>query len=389
MIEWHPALERPPPRTKAQPETAGLFCWARSYNAPMRTQVLLFYLAGALLAWSQGPPEKSPPRPGEAQSNRAQSKQSEDQGRAPKAKPTQPAPIQNSVESPDNKHSHGEPAPKDKQQATVDIPSVPRLSVQPVKDLADWGYWVFSGLLVVVGSLQAWLLYRGWQAAQRTAGATQDNAVATERNAKAAEENAAETRANAEAAKASADAALRQVALVERQVSLMEKSLQATQHSFTLSNRPKIVVRNIALDNEESILNFGSGHGWPAEGTGTARIVNVGATKAHLVAWSCHVLVLMVLPMTPPFDIKGEELLDFPIAPGEYVAVHFPTTRAEPLTVENQIAIQGGRFGLYVLGRAVYKDDLGTVRATSFCREWKRGYERFKPVDNPDYENAD
>ena len=45
MIEWQPSLERPPPRTEAQPETAGLFCWAWRYNAPMRTQLLVLCLA--------------------------------------------------------------------------------------------------------------------------------------------------------------------------------------------------------------------------------------------------------------------------------------------------------------------------------------------------------
>jgi hypothetical protein len=36
MIHWLPDLGRPPPAATAQPETAGLFCWARRYNAAMR-----------------------------------------------------------------------------------------------------------------------------------------------------------------------------------------------------------------------------------------------------------------------------------------------------------------------------------------------------------------
>jgi len=196
------------------------------------------------------------------------------------------------------------------------------------------------------------------------------------------------TRVAANAARDGARAAAESNTLTQQSNATAAKATELTRQSVILTHRPKLIVRNIILDNENSILNFGSGHGWPVEGTGTARIVNVGSSTAHLIAWSCHVLILFLLPITPPFDVKEEELFNLPIAPGEYAAVHFPTTRAEPLAAEDLLRIRGAA-GLYVLGRAVYKDDLGTVRTTSFCREWRKGYERFKPVDNPDYENAD
>jgi len=62
MIGWQPAPERPPPRTKAQPETAGLFSWAWRYNAAMRT-LLIVCLAGTLFAQSSKP--LASPRSGE------------------------------------------------------------------------------------------------------------------------------------------------------------------------------------------------------------------------------------------------------------------------------------------------------------------------------------
>ncbi len=60
MIEWQPALDRPPPGTGAQPETAGLLRLAWRYNAPMRTSLIVCLLAVA--AWSQShlSPDKSP-----------------------------------------------------------------------------------------------------------------------------------------------------------------------------------------------------------------------------------------------------------------------------------------------------------------------------------------
>lgn len=194
----------------------------------MRCQLVLLYLATAVLVCSQSPPKESFPRPGEAKSYSAQSNQSKNQSHTPKTNSTQPVSAQNPVESPTHKGPHDEPAPENKQQTAVDIRSVPRLLVKPVKDLADWGYWVFGLLLVVVGSLQAWLLYRGWQAANRNADAARENAVAAERNAKATEQNAAAAKANADAAKASADAAI-------QQMSIMEKSLQTARDATAIA----------------------------------------------------------------------------------------------------------------------------------------------------------
>ena len=48
---------------------------------------------------------------------------------------------------------------------SVSISKIPPVSV--TRDWADWGVWVFSGLLVIVGFLQVWLLYETLAAIQR------------------------------------------------------------------------------------------------------------------------------------------------------------------------------------------------------------------------------
>jgi hypothetical protein len=58
------------------------------------------------------------------------------------------------------KADSGEQHPEDAQH-TVGISKLPPVSV--TRDWADWGIWVFSGLLVVVGFLQVWLLFRTWK----------------------------------------------------------------------------------------------------------------------------------------------------------------------------------------------------------------------------------
>lgn len=83
-------------------------------------------------------------------------------------------------------------------QKPIRVGELPSVSV--TKDWTDRAYWVFSGLLVIVGGLQAWLLYGTLRAINRQADIMQRQTVATETAAIAA-------KANAEAAKANADAA--------------------------------------------------------------------------------------------------------------------------------------------------------------------------------------
>jgi hypothetical protein len=96
---------------------------------------------------------------------------------------------------------------------TVNIGKIPPVTVSPTKrDWVDWGYWVFSGLLVVVGGLQVWLLWRTLGAIniqadlmEQQAEAMKDTVTATRDNAVAAKDGAEAAKDNAEAAKASAE----------------------------------------------------------------------------------------------------------------------------------------------------------------------------------------
>ena len=38
---------------------------------------------------------------------------------------------------------------------------------------------------------------------------------------------------------------------------------------------------------------------------------------------------------------------------------------------------------VYVIGRVTYKDELGTIRSTAFCRRWDPVVQRFFPIEDP------
>jgi hypothetical protein len=59
---------------------------------------------------------------------------------------------------------------------TLGISKLPTVSVEP-----DWGMYIFSFLLVAVGALQVWLLYRTWGQIERQAGIMERQTLLMER----------------------------------------------------------------------------------------------------------------------------------------------------------------------------------------------------------------
>ena len=44
---------------------------------------------------------------------------------------------------------------------------------------------------------------------------------------------------------------------------------------------------------------------------------------------------------------------------------------------------------IIIYGYIVYSDERGNTRTTAFCRAWDFGIERFRNIDDPDYEYED
>jgi hypothetical protein len=83
------------------------------------------------------------------------------------ANPTpSPAPRKTDSNGP-TKGDSGEQHPEDAQH-TIGISKIPTVTLNPItRDWVDWGYWAFSGLLVIVGGLQTVLLRMQWKVFHR------------------------------------------------------------------------------------------------------------------------------------------------------------------------------------------------------------------------------
>jgi hypothetical protein len=115
-----------------------------------------------------------------------------------KTPPAQSPPPVNANAAPSHDANRSEQG-TDNSQHSISVSKLPPVTVVTTKrDWADWGYWVFSGLLVVVGGLQVWLLRRTLGAIQRQADLMERQTVATEVAADAANASAAATKENIE-----------------------------------------------------------------------------------------------------------------------------------------------------------------------------------------------
>lgn len=134
----------------------------------------------------------------------------------------------------------------DDAQHPVSISKLPPVMVVPPKrDWVDWGYWVFSGLLVVVGGLQVRLLWRTLSAIRQQADLMKRQAELMERQAVKLDESVAVADRAAIAAQASAGAAKENIEIIinkERarvsvEINLLSLTLPALAHTANYNLR--------------------------------------------------------------------------------------------------------------------------------------------------------
>lgn len=199
---------------------------------------------------------------------------------------------------------------------------------------------------------------------------------AIRRQANIANESLSAERAATEAAKASADAA-------KGQAELSQKTLVLTQ-------RPKLIVRNIVVKTPGDPLRQTAPFqpGYSVEGE--FEVVNIGGTPATITASGCSVFWDDApLPMHRPYARNSPtNPVSGNLQPGTSVSGRFMSDT--PMDQQATAILQASmHWAIYVMGWIEYKDDLGFIRRTAFCRRYDANRRRFFPVDDPDYEHAD
>jgi hypothetical protein len=231
------------------------------------------------------------------------------------------------------------------QPTPIIVNKLPSVTVAATKrDWVDWGYWVFSGLLVVVGGLQVLLLWRTLGAMKEQANLMERQATANENAVTAAQDNAKAALAGAEAAKANAESA---EATVKQMRSSARRELRA-RVSVVSARRLGTAARPGSYQAEITFRNFGK-----------------------VTAYRCTCTVALVLrpnnaddSQFPPARLTGDEP-NVSLPPGgEFTVVR----HLEVGTFEGpqHSAVMVGTSAVYFYGKIMYRDGFKSGRYSDF-----------------------
>lgn len=165
----------------------------------------------------------------------------------------------------------------------------------------------------------------------------------------------------------------------ERQIGFIEKQHGLAREEYFASHRPKITIRRmgtVPVSRQPTTVYF--------------TMVNTGETTATECKWNGMILMLESIgAIHTVIGFNSETIASHvePLRVGEGITRGLLDTvtfdPAELIDLENRAKI------LHVLGYVAYTDTLGVTRRTGFFRYFDVKRQRFRVVDDPEYEYQD
>lgn len=177
-------------------------------------------------------------------------------------------------------------------------------------------------------------------------------------------------------------------------IRLTQQSIDLASDEFISTQRPRIIIRQIAIWHPTGFDNFMNGEPFQFIADekihGRVFIANIGATRAT-VDFFCNIFYWKEpsFPMLYPYDMLEIRRQEPPIIleRGQRMTLHGLAGGPLSKSVIDNIGI--GETKLFVMGWVQYRDDRTVIRETRFCRLWNNSERRFTVVNNPDYEYSD
>ena len=178
---------------------------------------------------------------------------------------------------------------------------------------------------------------------------------------------------------------------LERQTKATEDQVRIAQQTLVHTQRPKIAVRTLYFSEMRSVGLPDSANGIRkgSFANGQLYIVNTGGTKASIEEIFCtpYIGEGANLPAKRPYEGNSGGKVAFSLVGGQSTPWTFALS--EPLTEDRADILNLRMTSFYILGWIDYRDDLGILRTTRFCRRYDTVKERFVAVDDIEYESAD
>jgi hypothetical protein len=167
----------------------------------------------------------------------------------------------------------------------------------------------------------------------------------------------------------------------------IRRQLNQADREFTASHPPHIIVRRVSLEEGTPFYESHLVRPWQVQYV----IANTGRGKAHVFEGNVSIIATQdPLPAIPPFDDAGNFTFPFSLVAGQSSPHWLDLSRVQTDPFEAAAMTERGglsnRKTIYFFGYIQYRDDIGIVRRTAFCRSFDAKTKRFRLVGDADYE---
>ena len=272
-----------------------------------------------------------------------------------------PIPAANPAASPENHSSTGNEGGNNT-TPTVSVRELPAVSIS--KDWADKSYWLFSGLLVLVGAFQVVLLWR-------TLRKISDQ----------------ETRMGEQVAEMRT-----QATHMSGQLEEMKKAREIENKTLILQYRPKIIVRNATVKSFSKEIGEGV-FAEPIRCIVAFQIGNIGGSPAHIIDGDIYLLSARSIVLGEEIAFKESTHIGIgqrTLQPGERETIECALNTGIPNDAQWTELYKGvSSHSIFLLGTIWYRDDLDIPRQTGLHRSYDPKTKTFVPRKDSEEEYSD
>jgi hypothetical protein len=161
--------------------------------------------------------------------------------------------------------------------------------------------------------------------------------------------------------------------------SASEDQIKLARAAFTATHRPRIVVRRMGVElvkNAPIIVEF--------------TVVNIGEEKVTSCDWNTVIMLLNVAGGVHGqlhYETDTSDFHDGPLSVGEGMKKRIQDKTS--LSPSDFTDIEKKKVVLHVVGYVAYTDRAGVTRQTGFFRYYDADKQRFRVIDDPEYEYQD
>jgi hypothetical protein len=177
------------------------------------------------------------------------------------------------------------------------------------------------------------------------------------------------------------------VKATEKAAEAAKKQTEVAINEFISTHRPKIIIRSVTIEPPtHPALPIEEGKPLKIQ----AVAVNIGDTPTEIIESNITILVGgPKFDALTPFGPVSNNINKIKLVPGGAWTFWVTAEQVDFKNTPQIISLKRGEKVIYFFGFISYRDDIGNMRRTAFCRKYNPETERFDQTNDPDYEYVD